>query len=59
LPRHSDAGSGYAPRKMSSELLTQPFIKDSTKTVKDLISGAIQKFGERIEVGAMTVSSVA
>jgi elongation factor Ts len=41
-----------------AELLTQPFIKDSTKTIADLISAATQKFGERIEVGALTVSSV-
>jgi elongation factor Ts len=42
-----------------AELLTQPFIKDPSKTIQDLISGATQKFGERIEVGSMTVSSVA
>jgi elongation factor Ts len=42
-----------------TELLAQPFIKDPTKTISDLISGATQKFGERIEVGGMTVSSVA
>lgn len=32
------------------ELLTQPFIKDPSLTVSDLIKGFIQKFGERIEV---------
>ena len=31
-------------------LLEQPFIKDDTKTVKDLLNEAIQKFGERVEV---------
>jgi elongation factor Ts len=41
-----------------AELLTQPFIKDPSKTVADLISAATQKFGERVEVGAMTVSAV-
>lgn len=41
-----------------TELLTQPFIKDPSKMISDLISGATQKFGERIEVGSMTVSSV-
>ncbi len=41
-----------------AELLTQPFIKDPAKTIQDLISGATQKFGERIEVGSMTVSAV-
>lgn len=40
------------------ELLAQPFIKDGAKTVQDLISGAVQKFGERVEIGAMTVSAV-
>lgn len=33
------------------ELLTQPFIKDPSKTVGELINGTIQKFGERTEVG--------
>jgi elongation factor Ts len=32
------------------ELLAQPFIKDSEKTIADLISGATQKFGERLEI---------
>ena len=31
-------------------LLEQPFIKDETKVVRDLINEATQKFGERIEV---------
>jgi elongation factor Ts len=31
-------------------LLDQPFIKDDSKTVRDLISEGVQKFGERIEV---------
>ena len=31
-------------------LLEQPFIKDSSKTIKDLIDEAVQKFGERIEI---------
>ena len=34
------------------ELLAQPFIKDPNQTVADLLKGAIQKFGERIEIGA-------
>jgi elongation factor Ts len=41
-----------------TELLAQSFIKDPSKTIADLISGATQKFGERIEVGSMTVSGV-
>ncbi len=36
------------------ELLEQPFIKDPAKTVSDLIKGAIQKFGENIEVREFT-----
>ncbi|HQU08024.1 MAG: hypothetical protein B7X04_03415 [Parcubacteria group bacterium 21-54-25] len=31
-------------------LLDQPHIKDDTKTVRDLITEAVQKFGERIEI---------
>ena len=41
-----------------AELMAQQYIKDPSKTIADLISAATQKFGERIEVGAMTVSSV-
>jgi elongation factor Ts len=31
-------------------LLDQPFIKDETRTVRDLITEASQKFGERVEI---------
>ncbi|MCE9644318.1 elongation factor Ts [Candidatus Parcubacteria bacterium] len=31
-------------------LLEQPFIKDSERTVRELLSQAVQKFGERIEI---------
>ena len=31
-------------------LLEQPFIKDESKTVRDLLNAATQKFGERIEI---------
>ncbi|HEY4499254.1 MAG TPA: elongation factor Ts [Candidatus Paceibacterota bacterium] len=31
-------------------LLDQPFIKDGERTVRDLVEGAIQKFGEKIAV---------
>ena len=34
----------------TNDLLAQPYIKDETKTVRDLINGATQKFGERVEV---------
>ena len=33
-----------------AELLTQPFIKDPTLTIGDLVKNHIQKFGERIEI---------
>ena len=33
------------------ELLDQPFIKDSSRKVGDLVNGAVQKFGERTEIG--------
>lgn len=34
-------------------LLEQEFIKDPEKKIKDLLDGAVQKFGERVEVGQM------
>lgn len=34
-------------------LLEQPFIKDPEKSIKDLLNGAVQKFGERVEVSKM------
>ena len=39
------------------ELLTQPFIKDETKTIGDIISAATQKFGERAAVEELAVFS--
>ena len=42
----------------NDELLAQPFIKDEGVTVKELIERFVQKFGERIEVGAFTRYSV-
>jgi len=35
----------------TAELLEQPFIKDPSKKISDMINGTIQKFGERTEVG--------
>lgn len=35
----------------AAELLEQPFIKDPSKTIKDIINGTVQKFGERTEIG--------
>ena len=39
-------------------LLEQPFIKDPEKTIADLISAAVQKFGERIEITRSVYFSV-
>jgi elongation factor Ts len=39
-------------------LMEQNFIKDQDRTINDLISGAIQKFGENIVVASMTRLSV-
>lgn len=39
-------------------LLNQAFIKDPEKTIKDLVDGANQKFGERIEIGEFTRFSI-
>lgn len=40
------------------ELLTQPFIKDGSKTIGDMINGTIQKFGERTEIGQIIRFSI-
>ena len=40
------------------DLLEQAFIKDSSKTISDIINGTVQKFGERTEVGQFTVFSI-
>ncbi|MEK7068489.1 MAG: translation elongation factor Ts [Patescibacteria group bacterium] len=36
-------------------LLLQPYIKDESKTIQDLLSAATHKFGERIEVSGMSL----
>ena len=41
-----------------SALLAQPFIKDASTTVADLVSAATQKFGERIEISDINCFSV-
>jgi elongation factor Ts len=33
-----------------AEMMEQPYVKDPSQTVKDLIQNFVQKFGERIEV---------
>ena len=40
------------------ELMQQQFIKDPSKTVADLISGAVQKFGERVDLSGFSRRSV-
>lgn len=40
------------------ELMAQPFIKDAQKSIADLVSGATQKFGERVEVTQLAVFTV-
>ena len=39
-------------------LLEQAYIKDPEKTIQNLIEGAVQKFGERVEVGKFVRYSV-
>ena len=40
--------------KDARELMDQPFIKDQSRTVKDLIAGHIAKLGENIKVGGFS-----
>jgi elongation factor Ts len=40
------------------ELLQQSYIKDSERTIENLVNGATQKFGERTEVGRFTRYSI-
>ncbi len=39
-------------------LLAQPFIKDDSKTIADLLSAATQKFGERVLIKDLSCFSV-
>ncbi|MDE2071335.1 MAG: translation elongation factor Ts [Patescibacteria group bacterium] len=41
-----------------TELLAQPFIKDESKTIADLLAGGTHKFGERIELTQFSCFSV-
>jgi elongation factor Ts len=41
-----------------AELVEQPFIKDPSKTIKDLIAQATQKFGERVEISKFSCFTV-
>jgi elongation factor Ts len=42
----------------TEDLLKQAYIKDTSKTVGDLVNGAVQKFGERTEIGRFTSFSI-
>lgn len=42
----------------TEELVQQPYIKDPSKTIADLLAAATQKFGERIEIGKYAFFSV-
>lgn len=42
----------------TEELLAQEFIKDSSVTIAGLVEQAIQKFGERTEIGQFTRLSI-
>ncbi|HEY4505968.1 MAG TPA: translation elongation factor Ts [Candidatus Paceibacterota bacterium] len=41
-----------------AELLIQPFIKDPSKTIGDMVTEAVQKFGENTAIRRFTVFSV-
>jgi elongation factor Ts len=40
------------------ELLQQPYIKDPSKTIGELLNSATQKFGERVDIGGFYRSAV-
>jgi elongation factor Ts len=42
----------------TAELLAQPFVKDESKTIADLLAAATQKFGERIDIKGFSCWSV-
>jgi elongation factor Ts len=42
-----------------AELVAQPYIKDPSKTINELIAQATQKFGERVEIREFSCFSVA
>ena len=42
-------------RLKDAVLLDQPFVRDEKRTVKNIIDEAVQKFGERMEVGRFAV----
>jgi len=47
-----------ASRLKEVVLLEQAFIKDDSKTIKDLLDNATQKFGERTDISKLSIFSV-
>ena len=45
-------------RLEGSILLDQAYLKDQDKTIRNLIEEAVQKFGERVEVGRFIVWTI-
>ena len=43
---------------LDKTLLDQPFIKDESQTVRNLIDAAVQKFGEKIEIARFARFSI-
>ena len=41
-----------------SDLLGQPYVKDPTKTIKDLINGHVAKLGENIQIGRFEIFQI-
>jgi len=44
--------------KQERALMTQPFVKDPSKTIQELLNGAIQELGENISVNEFTRLSI-
>jgi elongation factor Ts len=42
----------------AAEMLAQPFVKDPSVTVQDIINQAIQKLGENIQLRAFSISAI-
>ena len=53
-----DVPAGSEAVKNGAVLLDQPFIKNSEVTITNLIQGAVQKFGEKIELSRFVRYSV-
>ena len=54
------SGQGTCPGMLDAKmrevvLEEQAFLKDDTRTIKNLVEEAVQKFGERMEIGRFVV----